>query len=84
MRFINTPTRMGVLVSPAARSTVPKRMLAVRKSMGTYRMKKYRWVSSRMAGSTCIHTGTMGLRLRVSAVKSAPTMQATMAACAEA
>ena len=75
---------MGVLVSPAARSTVPNRMLAVRNSMGTYRMKKYRWVSSRMEGSTCIHTGTMGLKPSVSAVKSTPTTQTIMAAWAEA
>ena len=33
-RFTRIPTRMGVLVSPAARRTVPKMMVAVRGSMG--------------------------------------------------
>ena len=39
--FTSTPTRMGVLVSLAARSAVPKMMVAARGSMGRYRMKKY-------------------------------------------
>ena len=34
MRFTPTPMRMGVLLSPAARSTVPKRMVQQRGSMG--------------------------------------------------
>jgi len=34
MILTQTPTFMGVLVSPAARRTVPKMMLAVRGSMG--------------------------------------------------
>ena len=40
MRLTATPIFIGVRVSPAARSTVPKMMLAARGSMGTYRMKK--------------------------------------------
>ena len=35
-----TPIFIGVFVSPAARSTVPKMMEAVRGSMGMYKIKK--------------------------------------------
>ena len=34
MRFTHIPTRIGVFVSPTARSIVPKIMLAARASMG--------------------------------------------------
>ena len=39
--FTSKPTRMGVFVSPEARSNVPKIMIAVRGSMGAYTIKKY-------------------------------------------
>ena len=39
------PTRIGVFVSPTARSSVPKMMVTVRASIGVYRMKKY-WDAS--------------------------------------
>ena len=42
MKFTTTPIFIGVFVSPAARSTVPKIMLAVLGSIGTYKIKKYR------------------------------------------
>ena len=78
------PTFMGVLVSPAARRTVPKMIVAARKSMGVYRMKKYRLAVGRMAGSTCIHTGITPLRPRVTAVNTTPAAAVTITAWAEA
>ena len=63
---------MGVLVSPAARSTVPRMMLAVRNSMGRYRMKKYREAAGRMWGSARIQTGIRPLRETVRTVHAPP------------
>ena len=40
MMLTATPTFMGVLVSPAARRSAPKMIVAALGSMGRYRMKK--------------------------------------------
>ena len=84
MILTHTPTFMGVLVSPAARSTVPKMIVAERKSMGVYRMKKYCVARGRTDSATCIHTGTMPLRPRVTMVKITPALTVTMTAWATA
>ena len=39
MIFTSSPTHIGVLVSPTARRTVPKIILAARNSIGVYRIK---------------------------------------------
>ena len=81
-RLTMMPTRIGVLESPRARRTVEKITDALRKSIGRYRIIKYFAVISRMAGSTCIRAGTMGLRDRVSTVKNAPAATAAKMDCA--
>ena len=79
--FTAIPTFIGVLVSPAARRTVPKIMLAVLGSIGRYSIKKYLDASDRILSSTCIHTGTLLLSPRVTAVKNVPTASVTSTAC---
>ena len=78
------PTRMGVRVSPTARSTVPKRMLMVRNSMGAYRMRKYIPAASRISGATCIHLTMESLSPVVRAVNTMPTTSAAITDWAEA
>ena len=63
---------MGVLVSPAARSTVPRTMLDVRNSMGRYRIRKYREARGRMEASARIQMGIRPLRETVSTVQVPP------------
>ena len=73
MILTTAPTFIGVFVSPAARSTVPKMMLAVRGSIGRYKMKKYAAAIDRICSSTCIHTGILPLKPSVTPVKNRPT-----------
>ena len=72
---------MGVLVSPTARRTVPKMMVAVRGSMGRYKMKKYCPASRRSGSSTRIQTGITPDRPRVRTVKKPPQTAVTSTAC---
>ena len=75
---------MGVLVSPAPRSTAPKIIDAARNSMGVYKTKKYVAAVLRISGSTCIRTGTMGERASVRTVNKIPDTSTASTACAEA
>lgn len=81
IRLTKTPIFIGDLVSPAERSTVPKMMLAARGSMGRYKIRKYLEDMARMAGSTCIHTGTRPLKEVVTMVKKMPRITVIKTAC---
>ena len=73
---------MGVLVSPAARSAVPKMMPAVRGSSGRYKIRKYLEAVGRIWGSTCIQTGIAPLRAVVRMVQAVPITSTERTACA--
>ena len=77
-------TFSGVLVSPAARSTVPKMISIVRNRLAVYSVKKYRDAILRMAASACIQMGICPLRDSVAAMTSTPTTSATSTACPDA
>ncbi len=73
VRFTTTPIFMGDFVSPAARSTVPKMVLAVRNNIGKYKIRKYCPAKSRIPSSTCIHTGICPDKATVITVTATPT-----------
>lgn len=75
---------MGVRVSPDARSTVPKMIVALRNSMGIYRMKKYSAASERRCGSAFIHSGIFAASKRGSIVNRTPESSTASTACADA
>ena len=83
-RFTSSPMRMGVLVSPEARSSAPKMMRTLRNSSVEYSRRKYREASGRIAGSACIQTGMRPESGSTTAVKSRPRNTAMNTACAEA
>ena len=81
VRFTMIPIFIGVFVSPAARKIVPKMMVAVRSSIGVYKIKKYVEAVSRIPSFTCIQTGICPLSPKVAAVKTEPTTRTIMTAC---